>query len=61
MRTRISKRAVAALSTFTYAFFEARNLTDEVYSPTICVDDGAGRYFQPAHGRSMYAGVRWHP
>lgn len=43
------------------AFFEARNLTDELYSPTVSVDDGAGRYFQPADGRSLYAGVRWHP
>lgn len=43
------------------AFFEARNLTDEVYSPTVSVDDGAARYFQPADGRSVYAGVRWHP
>jgi iron complex outermembrane receptor protein len=43
------------------AFVEARNLTDEVYSPTVSVDDGAGRYFQPADGRSLYAGVRWRP
>ena len=42
------------------AFAEARNLTDEVYSPTFSVDDAAGRYFQPADGRSLYAGVRWH-
>ena len=43
------------------AFFEARNLTDEVYSPTFSVDDAAGRYFQPADGRSLYAGIRWRP
>jgi iron complex outermembrane receptor protein len=43
------------------AFAEARNLTDEVYSPTFSVDDAAGRYFQPADGRSLYAGVRWRP
>jgi iron complex outermembrane receptor protein len=40
-------------------FAEARNLTDEVYSPAVTVDDAAGRYFQPADGRSLYAGVRW--
>ncbi|MGH7589466.1 MAG: TonB-dependent receptor domain-containing protein [Gemmatimonadota bacterium] len=40
-------------------FAEARNLTDEVYSPAMTVDDAAGRYFQPADGRSLYAGVRW--
>jgi iron complex outermembrane receptor protein len=43
------------------AFVEARNLTDEVYSPTVNVDDAAGRYFQPADGRSLYAGIRWQP
>jgi iron complex outermembrane recepter protein len=40
-------------------FAEARNLTDEVYSPAMTVDDAAGRYFQPADGRSLYAGLRW--
>ena len=40
-------------------FAEARNLTDEVYSPAMTVDDAAGRYFQPADGRSLYAGIRW--
>ncbi len=43
------------------AFVEGRNLTDEVYTPTVAVDDAAGRYFQPADGRSLYAGVRWQP
>jgi iron complex outermembrane receptor protein len=43
------------------AFADARNLTDQVYSPTFSVDDAAGRYFQPADGRSLYAGVRWRP
>ena len=43
------------------AFVEARNLTGELYSPTVNVDDAAGRYFQPADGRSLYAGVRWQP
>jgi len=40
-------------------FAEARNLTDQVYSPAMTVDDGVGRYFQPADGRSLYAGLRW--
>jgi iron complex outermembrane receptor protein len=43
------------------AFAEARNLTDEVYSPTFSIDDAAGRFFQPADGRSLYAGIRWVP
>jgi iron complex outermembrane recepter protein len=42
-------------------FVEARNLTDERYSPSVQVDDAAGRFFNPADGRSLYAGVRWQP
>ncbi|MGH7557011.1 MAG: TonB-dependent receptor domain-containing protein [Gemmatimonadota bacterium] len=42
-------------------FAEARNLTDETYSPAVTVDDASGRYFQPADGRSLYAGMRWEP
>ncbi|MBI4520296.1 MAG: TonB-dependent receptor [Gemmatimonadetes bacterium] len=42
-------------------FVEARNLTDERYSPAVTVDDAGGRYFLPADGRSLYAGVRWEP
>ena len=42
-------------------FLEARNLTDEQYSPAVAVDDAAGRYFYPADGRSLYAGFRWQP
>ena len=42
-------------------FVEARNLTDRVYSPAVQVDDAAGRYFNPADGRSLYVGVRWQP
>lgn len=41
------------------AFVEGRNLTDERYAPAVTVDDAAGRYFQPADGRSVYAGLRW--
>ncbi len=40
-------------------FLEGRNLTDEVYSPSVNVDDASGRFFQPADGRSVYAGIRW--
>ncbi|MFL5540106.1 MAG: TonB-dependent receptor domain-containing protein [Longimicrobiaceae bacterium] len=43
------------------AFVEARNLTDVRYSPSVQVDDAAGRFFNPADGRSLYAGVRWQP
>jgi len=40
---------------------EARNLTGERYSPSVQVDDASGRFFNPADGRSLYAGVRWQP
>jgi iron complex outermembrane receptor protein len=42
-------------------FVEGRNLTNTVYSPAVQVDDGAGRFFNPADPRSLYAGVRWQP
>lgn len=42
-------------------FVEARNLTNARYSPAVQVDDAAGRYFNPADGRSLYVGARWQP
>jgi iron complex outermembrane receptor protein len=42
-------------------FLEGRNLTNRRYSPAVQVDDAAGRYFNPADDRSLYAGVRWQP
>ena len=41
------------------AFAEGRNLLDERYSASVQVDNAAGRYFEPADRRSIYAGVRW--
>ncbi|MFN2432033.1 MAG: hypothetical protein ABR599_04320 [Gemmatimonadota bacterium] len=43
------------------AFAAVQNLTDETYSGAVNVDDAARRFFQPADGRSFYAGVRWQP
>lgn len=44
-------------------FVEAKNLTDEIHSPTHGVVDNAGgvdqRQFLPGDGRSVYAGVEW--
>ncbi len=44
-------------------FVEAKNLTDEIYSPTHGVVDNAGgvdqRQFLPGDGRSVFAGVEW--
>jgi iron complex outermembrane receptor protein len=42
-------------------FAAVRNLTDQVYSPAVTVDDAAGRFFLPADGRSVYGGIRWTP
>ena len=42
-------------------FVEGRNLADRRYSPSVQVDDAAGRFFNPADGRSLYVGLRWQP
>ncbi|MGH7542237.1 MAG: TonB-dependent receptor domain-containing protein [Gemmatimonadota bacterium] len=42
-------------------FVELRNLTDEVYSPAVNVDDASGRFFQPGDGRSVYVGLQYRP
>jgi iron complex outermembrane recepter protein len=41
------------------AFAAGQNLTDERYSASVQVDNGAGQSFEPADGRSFYLGVRW--
>jgi iron complex outermembrane recepter protein len=40
-------------------FFEANNLTDRLYSAAVQVDNEAGRFFEPANGRSAYVGFRY--
>ncbi|MBK7908648.1 MAG: TonB-dependent receptor [Gemmatimonadetes bacterium] len=40
-------------------FVSGQNLTDEIYSAAVTVDDGNGRFFQPADRRAIYAGLRW--
>lgn len=35
------------------------NLLDEHYAGSIIVNDGNGRYYEPARGRSLMAGVEW--
>lgn len=42
-----------------HLFVEGRNLTDEMYSGSVNVDDASGRFFQPADGRSFVAGLRF--
>jgi iron complex outermembrane recepter protein len=41
-------------------YVEGTNLTDRVYSPSVVVDAANGRFFEPATGRSIYGGLRWH-
>jgi outer membrane receptor for ferrienterochelin and colicin len=41
------------------AFVEGRNLLDERYSGSVQVDNAAGRYYEPADRRAVYAGLRW--
>lgn len=40
------------------AFASGENLGDKKYSGSVQVDDGNSRYFEPANGRSFYAGLR---
>jgi iron complex outermembrane receptor protein len=42
-------------------FAAVQNLTDARYAGTVQVDNAAGRFYEPADGRSVYAGLRWHP
>lgn len=42
-------------------FIAGQNLTDRRYSGSVQVDNAAGKFFEPADGRSFYAGVRWNP
>ncbi|HET7584340.1 MAG TPA: TonB-dependent receptor [Gemmatimonadaceae bacterium] len=41
------------------AFVEGRNLFDRHYAGSVQVDNADGRFFEPADGRSLYAGFRW--
>lgn len=40
-------------------FASVQNLTDARRSPSVQVDNAAGKYFEPMDGRSFYLGVRW--
>ena len=42
-------------------FAAVQNLTDTRYAGSVSVDNGANRFYEPADGRSVYAGLRWHP
>ena len=40
-------------------FAAGQNLTDERRSPSVQVDNSAGRFFEAMDGRSFYFGIRW--
>lgn len=42
-------------------FVEGRNLTDARHSPAVATDHGAARYYLPADGPAIYAGISWSP
>jgi iron complex outermembrane receptor protein len=41
------------------AFAAVENLTDGKFSQSVQVDNAAGKYFEPADRRALYAGLRW--
>jgi iron complex outermembrane receptor protein len=55
----IVRPGVNAIRTGLTAFVEGRNLLDERYSGSVQVDNAAGRFYEPADRRSVYAGLRW--
>ena len=40
-------------------FAAGQNLTNRRFSSSVQVDNAAGKWFEPADGRSFYAGLRW--
>jgi iron complex outermembrane recepter protein len=42
-------------------FAAGQNLTNRRFSQSVQVDNAAGQYYEPADGRSFYAGLRWSP
>ena len=42
-------------------FVAGQNLADRRFSQSVQVDNDAGKFFEPADGRSFYAGLRWLP
>ena len=42
-------------------FAAGQNLANRSFSQSAQVDNAAGKYYEPADGRSFYAGLRWSP
>jgi iron complex outermembrane recepter protein len=54
-----SLRAEFATSSGMNLFVAGQNLTNRRFSQSVQVDNAAGQWFEPADGRSFYAGLRW--
>jgi iron complex outermembrane receptor protein len=57
--TNASLRAELATSSGVSFFVAGQNLTNRRFSQSVQVDNAAGKWFEPADGRSFYAGLRW--
>jgi iron complex outermembrane recepter protein len=57
--TSLSFRAELTTSYGMSVFAAGQNLTNRRFSQSVQVDNAAGKWFEPADGRSFYAGLRW--
>jgi iron complex outermembrane receptor protein len=57
--TNLSLRTELATSYGMNLFAAGQNLTNRRFSQSVQVDNAAGKWFEPADGRSFYAGLRW--
>jgi iron complex outermembrane receptor protein len=57
--TNVSLRAELATSFGVNLFAAGQNLANRRFSQSVQVDNAAGKWFEPADGRSFYAGLRW--
>jgi iron complex outermembrane receptor protein len=59
--TNLSLRADWATAYGMTLFVAGQNLANRRFSQSVQVDNAAGQYYEPADGRSFYAGLRWTP
>jgi len=59
--TNLSLRADWATAYGMTLFAAGQNLANRRFSQSVQVDNAAGQYYEPADGRSFYAGLRWTP
>jgi iron complex outermembrane receptor protein len=57
--TNVSLRAELATNYGVNLFAAGQNLMNRRFSQSVQVDNAAGKWFEPADGRSFYAGLRW--